>query len=139
METVHEFAVVGDDDVFVVFGGGGASPVVAAGEEKVVVGESEFVVHVRVGAVEAAVDSKATEVIEVGSEIFRFVVIGNDANADLAGVGFFEPSDNAVIGEGENADVEGLAGFADEATTAFIASAALSAKPARPSTSASSP
>lgn len=121
LKTVHEFAVVGDDDVFVVLGGGGAGPIVAAGEEKVVVGDSELVVHVCGGAVEATADAGVAEVIEIGAEVFGFVVIRDDANANLAGVGFFEFFDDAIVSDGENADVEGLAGFANESSDAVKA------------------
>ncbi len=55
-EFFDEFWVVGDDDVLVVDGGGGAGPVVATGEEVAVVGDSELVMHVGVGSIEAAFD-----------------------------------------------------------------------------------
>jgi len=121
LKTVHEFTVVGDDNIFVVLGGGGACPVVTAGEEKIVVGDSELVVHVCGGAVETAVNASASEVVEVGAEVLGFVVIGNDANADLTGVGFFEFLGNTVISDGEDTDVERLACFADETADAMKA------------------
>ena len=113
--------MVGDDDVFVVDHGGGAGPVVAAGEEVAVVGEGEFVVHVGVGAVETAFDSHAKEAVEVGALVFGFVVVGDDADFDFSVEGIGEGGDDAVIGDGEDADVEGLSSFLDEAADAVEA------------------
>ena len=113
--------MVGDDDVFVVDHGGGAGPVVAAGEEVLAVGEGKFVVHVGFGAVEAAFDSHAEEAVEVGAVVLGFVVVGDNADVDVAVDGFGEGGDDAVIGDGEDADVEGALGLGDEAADAVEA------------------
>ncbi len=113
--------MVGDDDVLVVDHGGGAGPVVAAGEELLAVGEGEFVVHVGGGAVEAAFDAHAEEAVEVGAVVLGFVVVRDDADVDLAIDGIGEGGDDAVIGDGEDADVEGAVGFLDEAADAVKA------------------
>ena len=120
-EFFDEFWVVGDDDVFVVDHGGGAGPVVAAGEEVAVVGDREFVVHVGLGAVESTFDSHAEEAVKVGAVVFGFVVVRDDADVDLAVDGLGEDFDNAVVGDGEDADVEGLLSFVDEAADAVEA------------------
>ena len=51
----------------------------------------------------------------------RLLVIRDDANTNFAGVGFFEFFDDAIVSDGENADVEGLAGFANESSDAVKA------------------
>lgn len=70
--------------------------------------------HVSGGAVESAVDTSPDEVIEVGAEVHRFVVIGDDADGHAALLSFFEFPHDTVVGDGEDAEVEGLLGFANE-------------------------
>ena len=83
--------------------------VVMLGEEEVGVGDGELVVHVGGRAVVADVDADALDVFEIGPEVFGFEIVGDDADRNPALQRLLEFLDDAVIGDGEDADLESLA------------------------------
>ena len=109
-----ETGIIGDDDVFVVLGCCRPCPIVAAGEEEVIVRNGKFVVHVGGGPIQAAIDSGLGEVCQIRAQVHRFIVIGDDADPDSTGKGFFQSAHDPVVSDCKNADVQRLAAFSNE-------------------------
>lgn len=113
LEGGDQGGIGGGDEVFGVFAGGAAGPVVAAVEEIALVEEGELVVHVRGAAVGTDWDSVVGEFVDVGAEIAGLVVVGEDADRGTPEVGLDDGLGDAVVGDGEDADVGRLAGLVE--------------------------
>lgn len=102
--------------VFFVLFGGSASPVIAAIEEQSVIEDGEFVMHVVLGSVDSQPDAALSQPVCVGAEVGGFVVVGNDADFDAAAMGFNDAGGEAIVCDGEHADIECFADGCDQFT-----------------------
>ena len=103
-----------EKDILFVVVLGGARPIVASTEEKASIENCELVVHMVDGPVHAHGDAESAEAFDVRPRVKGFIVVRDDANFDPAAMGANNGVSDAIVGNGEDTDVDKGARIAEK-------------------------